>query len=53
MNVKRYIRSGYLATLKTVARRGATVRVEKRVSDIFPTLPTKLQESKHSLVPHV
>ena len=52
MNV-RYNKSGYLATLKTVARRGATVRVEKRVSDIFATLPTTLQESKRSLVPHV
>ena len=37
MNV-RYIESGYSVTLKTVARQGATVRVEKRASDIFDTL---------------
>lgn len=37
MNVK-YIGSGYLATLRTVARREATVRVEKMASDISATL---------------
>lgn len=51
MNV-RYIESGYLATLKTVARRVATVLVEKRASDIFATLETKPLESKLSLAPH-
>ena len=42
-----------LATLKTVTRRGATVRVEKKASDIFAALQTKLQGSKRSLAPHV
>lgn len=52
MNV-RYIGSGYLATLKTVARPRATVRVEKRASDIFAILETKLLKSKRLLAPHV
>ena len=51
MNVK-YIWSGYSATLRTVEMREATVRVEKKATDISAALETNSLESKHSLAPH-
>ena len=49
MNVK-YIGSGYSATLRTVEMREATVRVEKKASDISAALETNSLAVKQTFV---